>query len=260
MPKDVCARNYLSAVQRFDRDCGSNACLRQIHFVDVSDDMINVIQQAFTQNWITDVEPNMARKSSDGKPSQFASAQEVQKPSDSGMGSPSASTATRNSFQAERESRSPVLKIISGSSKGEDAEYWFQFPGLDLALVLRQGNVADIKTEAVVLWQEIGSFGKDQNSKQLRNSLSPWALTTVKESMRGLTPEGPLHSADTDSGFLVFPVVHSALGKDLIQKSVEEAVCMVDMHGKKSVTIPMYPYTSKGRFFMTCCSPSPSLF
>ena len=250
MPKDVCARNYLSAVQRFDRDCGSSTCLRQIHFVDVNDDMINVIQQTFTQNWITDVEPNMATKSSGGKPSQSTSAQEVQKPSDSGRGSPSASTATGNSFQSEREPRNPVLKIFPRSSKGEDAEYQFQFPGLDLVLLFRLEEVADIKTEAVVLWQEIGNVGKDENSKQLRNSLSSSAVESINSLELNSAPEGHIQCTETDSRFLVFPVIspYSVLSEEKVRDLVERSISKVDMHGKRSVTIPAYPHI-KGRFF-----------
>ena len=248
MPKDVCARNYLSAVQRFDRHCGSNTCLRQIHFVDVSDDMVNVIQKTMTQNWMTDVEPNVAMKSSDRKQSQSPPAQEVLKPSESNKGSPAASTPTGNSFQAEQEPRIPVLKTFLGGSKHKDVEFQFQFHGLDLALVFRLGKVADTKTEAVVLWQEINSVGNDKNSKELMKSLSPLALKTVKELMLGLTAKGSLQYADIDSKFLVFPVVHSVLDKEKVQKFVELSLHMVDMHGKKSVTIPTYPYKSKGRF------------
>lgn len=130
MPKDVCARSYLSAVQSFDRQCGDGTCLRQIHFVDVSEDMINTIQQTFTQHWNTDVQPSMARKSSEEKQNQPASAQEAQRSSGSVTVSPAASTggtanesvhhlpAAGNSFQTEQDPRIPVLKIFTGSQKG----------------------------------------------------------------------------------------------------------------------------------------------
>ena len=196
----MCARSYLSAVQSFDRQCGDGTCLRQIHFVDVSEDMINTIQQTFTQHWNTDVQPSMARKSSEEKQSQPASAQEAQRSSGSVTVSPAASTggtanesvhhlpAAGNSFQAEQDPRIPVLRIFPGSQKGEAAEYQYQFHGSDLILLFRQGTVADAKTEAVVLWQEVGNVGRDKNLQQLANSLNQSAWKTVMS----LTSEGSI--------------------------------------------------------------------
>ena len=257
MPKDVCARSYLSAVQSFDRQCGDGTCLRQIHFVDVSEDMINVIQQTFTQHWNTDVQPSMARKSSVEKRIQPTSAQEAQQSSGSVTVSPAASTggiageslhhlpATGNSFQAEQDPRIPVLKIFPSSQKGE-AEYQFQFCGLDLILLFRQGTVADAKTEAVVLWQEVGSVGRDKNFQQLTNSLSQSAWKTVMS----LTSEGSIQCVNAGSKILIFPLVspYAALSEETVQSFVERSVSEADMRGKRSVTIPTFLHTSRGRF------------
>lgn len=51
VPKDVCAEMYLQAVQKFDSHYGVTSCLRQIHFVDISDEMVSKIQDVFSQKW-----------------------------------------------------------------------------------------------------------------------------------------------------------------------------------------------------------------
>ncbi|XP_025094658.1 uncharacterized protein LOC112564212 [Pomacea canaliculata] len=51
VPKDVCAEMYLQAVQRFDSHYGITSCLRQIHFIDISDEMVSKIQDVFSQKW-----------------------------------------------------------------------------------------------------------------------------------------------------------------------------------------------------------------
>ena len=257
MPKDVCARSYLSAVQSFDRQCGDGTCLRQIHFVDVSEDMINTIQQTFAQHWNTDVQPSMARKSSEEKQNQPASAQEAQRSSGSVTVSPAASTggtanesvhhlpAAGNSFQTEQDPRIPVLKIFTGSQKGED-EYQFQFHGSDLILLFRQGTVAGAKTEAVVLWQEVGNVGRDKNLQQLANSLNQSAWKTVMS----LTSEGSIQCVNAGSKILIFPPVspYAPLSEERVRSFVERSVSEADMRGKRSVTISTFLHTSRGRF------------
>ena len=47
VPQQICAESYLSAVQKFDDQRGGSTCLKEIHFVDVSDAMVTVIQQTF---------------------------------------------------------------------------------------------------------------------------------------------------------------------------------------------------------------------
>ena len=256
MPKDVCARSYLSAVQSFDRQCGDGTCLRQIYFVDVSEDMINVIQQTFTQHWNTDVQPSMARKSSVEKRIQPTSAQEAQRSSGSVTVSPAASTggiaseslhhlpAARNSFQAEQDPRIPVLKIFPGSKKGE-AEYQFQFHGLDLILLFRQGTVADIKTEAMFVCQDVGSVGRE-NMRQLMDSLDSSAWKTSVS----LTSEGSIVCFNAGSKILIFPLAstYAALSEETVRSFVEQSISEADMRGKRSVTIPTSSHTSRGRF------------
>ena len=256
MPKDVCARSYLSAVQSFDRQCGDGTCLRQIHFVDVSEDMINVIQQTFTQYWNTDVQPSMAGKSSEEKRSQPTSAQEVQQSSDSVTVSPAASTggiageslhhlpAAGNSFQTEQDPRIPVLKIFTGSQKGED-EYQFQSHGSDLILLFRQGTVADIKTEAVFVCQYLGNGGR-KNMQQLMDSLDSSAWKTVTS----LTSEGSIQCVNAGSKILIYPLAspYAVLSEEMVRSFVERSINEADMRGKRSVTILTFPHTSRGRF------------
>ena len=78
VPKEVCARSYLSAVQKFDKLHGANTCVRHIHFVDVSDDMISVISKTFTYNWDVDLQPPITSGSRRDKGSSRSSAQERQ--------------------------------------------------------------------------------------------------------------------------------------------------------------------------------------
>ena len=256
MPKDVCARSYLSAVQSFDRQCGDGTCLKQIHFVDVSEDMINTIQQTFTRHWNTDVQPSMARKSSEEKQNQPASAQEAQRSSGSVTVSPAASTggtanesvhhlpAAGNSFQTEQDPRIPVLKIFTGSQKGED-EYQFQFHGSDLILLFRQGTVADIKTEAVFVCQYLGSVGRE-NVQQLMDSLDSSAWKTVTS----LTSEGSIQCVSAGSKILICPLAspYAVLSEEMVRSFVERSINEADMRGKRSVTILTFPHTSRGRF------------
>lgn len=51
VPKDVCAEMYLQAVQRFDDQYGKTSCLRHIHFVDISDEMVSKIKDIFLKKW-----------------------------------------------------------------------------------------------------------------------------------------------------------------------------------------------------------------
>ena len=48
VPQHICAESYLLAVKRFEDLHGSSTSLRCIHFVDVSDDMVTIIQNTFT--------------------------------------------------------------------------------------------------------------------------------------------------------------------------------------------------------------------
>ena len=47
VPQRICAESYLLAVKRFEDLHGSSTSLRCIHFVDVSDDMVTIIQNTF---------------------------------------------------------------------------------------------------------------------------------------------------------------------------------------------------------------------
>ena len=218
--------------------------------------MINTIQQTFTQHWNTDVQPSMARKSSEEKQNQPASAQEAQRSSGSDTVSPAASTggtanesvhhlpAAGNSFQTEQDPRIPVPKIFPGSKKGE-AEYQFQFRGLDLLLLFRQGTVADIKTEAVFVCQYLGSVGRE-NVQQLMDSLdsSAWKAVT------SLTSEGSIQCVNAGSKILICPLAspYAVLSEEMVRSFVERSINEADMRGKRSVTILTFPRTSRGRF------------
>ena len=51
VPQHICAESYLLAVKRFEDLHGSSTSLRWIHFVDVSDDMVTIIQNTFSAQW-----------------------------------------------------------------------------------------------------------------------------------------------------------------------------------------------------------------
>ena len=51
VPQHISAESYLLAVKRFEDLHGSSTTLRCIHFVDVSDDMVTIIQNTFTAHW-----------------------------------------------------------------------------------------------------------------------------------------------------------------------------------------------------------------
>ena len=53
VPQKICAESYLSAVQRFDDQRRNSTSLKHIHFVDVSDDKVTIIQKTFTAKWNT---------------------------------------------------------------------------------------------------------------------------------------------------------------------------------------------------------------
>ena len=47
VPRKICAESYWSAVQKFEDQRGGSTCLKEVHFVDVSDAMVTLIQQTF---------------------------------------------------------------------------------------------------------------------------------------------------------------------------------------------------------------------
>lgn len=55
VPPIICTTMYLAAIQEFDSEYGHLTTLRDIHFVDISDKMVAIIQDTFTEKWNTTV-------------------------------------------------------------------------------------------------------------------------------------------------------------------------------------------------------------
>ncbi|XP_076438357.1 uncharacterized protein LOC143277429 [Babylonia areolata] len=65
VPQQTCSECYLAAVQRFDEEWGHRTSLQHIHFVDVNDTMVSVIQNTFRNSWNTPVTIQLARSQSE---------------------------------------------------------------------------------------------------------------------------------------------------------------------------------------------------
>ena len=320
VPVDICAESYLLAVKKFENQHGSSTCLKHIHFVDISDDMVANIQKTFTAQWDMSVTSGTQQALPPGRAgTEFSATAETgrwewstQPPHKSMEPSATAETnrrewstqpphkSTEPSATAETDrqgwstqpshkstekrmsrpmesqpdvqsnashknkvqepvhpSRSnpqsddeplglPYLEVVG---KEKECQHQIHFRGLHLVLILQSQPVANIKTDAVVLWQELQNILKDPISKEFINKLNSPAKKKVSEEKGSLATEGTVHCVDIVNRLLVFPVMStfSSQSKDRIRYFVEQVLNKVDLQQKRSVAIPRIHKKTKGK-------------
>ena len=261
VPRDVCAQSYLSAVQNFDKHCGGTTCLKQVHFVDVSDSMVSAIQETFTRCWNLDVPTVQMPSQQESSPASAAmmSAPGSALASVSSVGSASGGldtsrpspgpSATAGSVRRD-ERPLPMVKFDSESRKTGDQSYSFSFEGLNLDLLFRCGKICDGQTDAFLLWQEEGKVGRDVNSRKIQGHLiesDKAKVTVLADSMKSV---GSVNVAHTSFASLIFVRVapNSTPSAEEIQSWVGQTLQRVDEVGKRSVTIPVYPQKPKSKW------------
>ena len=270
VPQPICAESYLSGVQRFDELRGRSTCLRHIHFVDVSDEMVTMIQRTFTAKWNIAAVPGtqqaqpsattgISRQESSTQPPQKSTEEKISKPVEPAPSTQS-STSHENKVQEPvrppRSSQSddkphepiglPYLKV-TGEKKELQAQVHFR--GLNLVLIFQSQTFADIQTEAIVLWQDPENIMKDPISKQFTKKLNSQAPNTVSKFKKQKVLEGTVHCVRTMNRFLVFPVLStsSSHGEDKIGSLVEQALNKVELEQKSSVAITRTQKRAKGK-------------
>ncbi|KAK7485889.1 hypothetical protein BaRGS_00022884, partial [Batillaria attramentaria] len=257
------ALSSISSVKSFDQQYGVATTLRLIHFVDVSDTMVSIIQDTFTRGWISDgalptapVADAAYSRGSVASPSggqnSATPAHRNPLPADDSLGAvggvdprgpvafPSGMSAhgrhgnrddkplNSGSVQVKR----PAATIVRSGGMQHEGQYQYQFHFLDLDLFFQQQKTTGFSTDAVVLWQYTGNVLNDDNSKQLLKNLRS------SELKKKLT-EGAVETLMTGDKLYILPVVssRSPVSQDNIRDLVEQALNKVDLAKKKSVAV-----------------------
>ena len=247
VPQRICAESYLLAIKRFEDLHGSSTSLRCIHFVDVSDDMVTIIQNTFTAQWsMTDTSGTQQIQRPALSMTDTSGTQQIQRPALAGA-EPSATSGTsrqewhsvphhkpasetmskpmesniQGNASPENKVQGPVCSPSSGPLSGCDPEglpylqltgdktisFRIGFTCQNLALTFQSQSVEKTEADAVVLWQDPQNVMKDPVSKYYTKKLEGQVQKKVSDMKKSLTTEGKVHCVDTGNKLLVFPVV-----------------------------------------------------
>ncbi|KAK7471615.1 hypothetical protein BaRGS_00035712, partial [Batillaria attramentaria] len=239
VPRELCAQMYLSAVKSFDHQYGGKTSLTHIHFVDISDPMVSIIQGTFSRGFSTVVSGG-----SDGVTlPRFGSPQQqptgTREKSDSLTGG--AQGGCRPKMQTVKVEQEPFLGC---GPRGSDV---LKFKIQNLNLFVQQGTFSDVQTEALLLWQTENQIMSDSLSSKFMHFHTAFANEYVPQLRKRKPQRGDIKTTVVDNTLLVLPI----MAPDRVQTpdihvAVLNALIIANEARKGSIAIPRFLYDRKG--------------
>ncbi|XP_076461034.1 uncharacterized protein LOC143293721 [Babylonia areolata] len=267
VPQNICAESYLAGVNKFADLFGHSTSVKEIHFVDVNDNMLSIIQKTFSSQWNAPAPSTPGSQSvqtavrgvsrQEGTPSLRPDLRDEssQKPVDL-QPRPEASHDDKVREQGQPPSTAVQLQdepvgfpCLTEAGVGKDCQIHITFKQQNVVLIFQRQSVADIATESVILWQDAEKVMKDTIWKQIKKTLSPQATSRADGLKKEMSTSDKVFCFPTSNKQYVFVVLSSksAYGEDRIRAFVEQALNKVDQCGKTTVAVPQRQTEKKGK-------------
>ncbi|KAK7471616.1 hypothetical protein BaRGS_00035713 [Batillaria attramentaria] len=236
VPRELCAQVYLSAVKSFDQQYGSKTSLTHIHFVDVSDIMVSIIQETFSKGFSTAVSSGVTLVPL-ASPQQQPAQTRVKVNHLSGNGG----AGCRPKIQTLKLEQETLVGC------GPEQSDVIKFRISSFNLFVQLGTFLDVKTEALLLWQIENQIMSDSLSSMFGHVHAAFANEYVPQLRQKKPQRGDIKTTMVDSTLLVLPIMTpDRVQTPDIHAAVLNALIIANEARKGSIAIPRFLYDRKG--------------
>lgn len=205
---------YLRALKRFSQH--KNTSLKQIHFVDVNDTMVHVIQETFSKNW----------DKSNKQPT-------------SGLHTMASGDSVSTDLQQCIYDNQDVTKSLNLPRLDFSQDvYCFRFSCL--VLVFQRKKITEINTDAIFFWKQAENIFDDEIRKQIIDiSGGTFSNEDMRKTKKKLKDGCVYHTITANGKMLLFSVVpDNKICQDDVCHTMETLLFQVNKEKRKTIAIP----------------------